>query len=335
MVLVEFRDFWGGFDPHENYFSKLFSKMGNVEVVESDGDICIYSCFGASHRTFPGCKVFVTGENWRHDFRDADFCIGFDHISDDRYLRSPLWAWYERTEELRRPYGENITEEKTEFCAFVVSNPDNPMRNRIFKELSRHRHVHSAGQLFNNDSSLISHRGGQSRPAVEYMRRFQFTIAAENSAFPGYTTEKLLQSFIAGSIPIYWGDPLVGYDFDPRAFINFDDYGTVSGLVQAVLEIAEDPAAMDRMRSIVPLSDESWARSANPELLERFFERVFEVGGSPNYKRPTERREPASRTSDLVHQFWARRLLVEKARRRRYKLRILNRGFRSRHVSTS
>ena len=335
MLRVEFRDFWAGFDPHVNYFAKLFSKMGNVEVVDSDGDICLYGPFGASHRTFPGCKVFVTGENRRHDFRDADFCIGFDHVADDRYLRSPLWAWYRRTEELRYPYGENITEEKTEFCAFVVSNPDNPIRNQIFKELSRHRYVHSPGRLFNNDSSLSSFGGERSKPVVEYLRRFDFTIAGENSAFPGYTTEKIVQAFVAGSIPIYWGDPLVDYDFDPRAFINFNDYGTVSGLVQAVLEIAEDPAAMDRMRSIVPLSDESWARSANPELLERFFERVFEVGGSPNYKRPTERREPVSRTSDLVHQFWARRLLVEKARRRRYKLRILNRGFRSRHVSTS
>lgn len=334
MLRVEFRDFWAGFDPHANHFAKLFNKMGNIEVVESDGDICVYSCFGASHRTFEGCKVFVTGENQRHSFRDADFCIGFDHVADDRYLRFPLWAWYGRTDELRRPYGENITEEKTEFCAFVVSNPDNPIRNQIFKELSRHRYVHSAGRVFCNDPSLSSSRGGQSVPAVDYMRRFQFTIAAENSSFPGYTTEKLLQAFVAGSIPIYWGDPLVGYDFDPRAFINFDDYGTVSGLVQAVLEIADDPVAMDRMRSIVPLSDESWARSANPELLERFFERVFEVGGSPSYKRPAERREPASRNSDRVHQFWARGLISVKARRRYYKLRLLNRSFQRRRSST-
>ena len=297
--------------------------MGNIEVVDSDGDICLYSCFGSSHRTFPGCKVFVTGENRRHDFRDADFCIGFDHVHDNRYLRYPLWAWYGRTEDLRRPYGENITQEKTEFCAFVVSNPSNPIRNRIFKELSRHRYVHSAGQVFNNDPSLRSTSAGQSGPAVEYMRRFQFTIAAENSAFPGYTTEKLLQAFVAGSIPIYWGDPLVDYDFNPRAFINFADYGSVGGLVQVVLELAEDPAAMDQMRSVVPLSDESWARSANPELLEGFFERVFDVGGNPNYKRPAERREPASRASDRAHQFWTRRRLIEKGRIRHYKLRFL------------
>ena len=45
------------------------------------------------------------------------------------------------------------------------------------------------------------------------------------------------------------------HTFLNNIFINFDDYGTVSGLVQAVLEIADDPVAMDRMRSIVPLSE--------------------------------------------------------------------------------
>ena len=72
----------------------------------------------------------------------------------------------------------------------------------------------------------------------------------------------------------------------------------------------------------------------NALVLRDFFERVFEVGGSPNYKRPAERREPASPTSDVPHQFWARRRLVEKGRRRHYKLRLLNKAFQSRRSST-
>jgi hypothetical protein len=321
---VEFRDFWGGFEPRNNVFSNLFGQMGNIEVVDSGGDVCVFSCFGASHRTFRGCKVFVTGENRRPNFIDADFCIGFDHVVDDRYLRYPLWAWYGWTNQLLHPYDENITEEQTDFCAFVVSNPDNRIRNQIFKELSRHRHVHSAGRLFNNDSiGSDGPPGQQSSATVSYMRRFQFTIAAENSSFPGYTTEKLMQAFVAGSIPIYWGDPLVDYDFDPRSFVNFSDYGTVNGLVQAVLELAEDPVAMDRMRAIAPLSEQSWNRSGSRQLLEDFFERVFENAESPGYELPPERRRTLSRGSGLAPKARAQIEMTANKYRREMKLRLL------------
>ena len=321
---VEFRDFWSGFDTRNNAFSNLFAEMGNIEVVDSGGDLCLYSCFGASHRTFEGCKVFVTGENRRPDFTNADFCIGFDHVADDRYLRYPLWAWYGPASQLLHPYGENITDQQTEFCAFVVSNPESPIRNQIFKELSRHRHVHSAGRLFTNDSmDGANGQGARSGTAVSYLRRFQFTIAAENTAFPGYTTEKLMQAFVAGSIPIYWGDPLVDYDFDPRSFVNFDDYGTVSGLVQAVLELADDPVAMDRMRAIAPMTEQSWNRSGSRQLLTHFFERVFEVAESPGYEPPPERRKPLSRFSGLAPKTRAQIEMTTRKYRREIKLRLL------------
>ena len=321
---VEFRDFWSGFDTRNNVFSNLFAELGDIEVVDSGGDLCLYSCFGASHRTFEGCKVFVTGENRRPDFTNADFCIGFDHVADDRYLRYPLWAWYGPASQLLHPYGENITDQQTEFCAFVVSNPESPIRNQIFKELSRHRHVNSAGRLFTNDSlDGESRLGARSGSAVSYMQRFQFTIAAENTAFPGYTTEKLMQAFVAGSIPIYWGDPLVDYDFDPRSFVNFDDYGSVNGLVQAVLELAENPAAMDSMRAIAPMSEQSWKRSGDRRLLADFFERVFEVAGSPGYQPPAERRRPLSRVSVLAPMARDQFGITIRKYRREIKLRLL------------
>ena len=38
------------------------------------------------------------------------------------------------------------------------------------------------------------------------------TIAFENSSFPGYTTEKIFEPMLEGSIPIYWGNPRVDED---------------------------------------------------------------------------------------------------------------------------
>ena len=48
----------------------------------------------------------------------------------------------------------------------------------------------------------------------------KFMMAYENTSYPWYTTEKLMDAFLAGSLPIYWGDPKVDVDWNGKAFIN-------------------------------------------------------------------------------------------------------------------
>ena len=57
-----------------------------------------------------------------------------------------------------------------------------------------------------------------------------------------------------------------------------------------MLELADDPPAMDAMRSIAPVSEHSWNRSANRDLLTDFFERVFAHAVEPQHARRWERR---------------------------------------------
>ena len=56
------------------------------------------------------------------------------------------------------------------------------------------------------------------------MSNFKFSLALENSAFAGYVTEKIMDSFLARTIPVYWGAPDVALDFNRDAFINLADY---------------------------------------------------------------------------------------------------------------
>lgn len=48
---------------------------------------------------------------------------------------------------------------------------------------------------------------------------FHYSVVIENSRCPGYFTEKLLDSFLCWSLPVYWGDPLVTRAFDPEGMI--------------------------------------------------------------------------------------------------------------------
>jgi hypothetical protein len=52
---------------------------------------------------------------------------------------------------------------------------------------------------------------------------YKFNIAFENSSYPGYTTEKIVEPMLTHTIPIYWGNPLVGLDFNTNSFINVQD----------------------------------------------------------------------------------------------------------------
>jgi hypothetical protein len=42
---------------------------------------------------------------------------------------------------------------------------------------------------------------------MDVLRRYRYSLVMENQRQPGYFTEKLLDAFRAGSVPIYWGAP--------------------------------------------------------------------------------------------------------------------------------
>ena len=52
---------------------------------------------------------------------------------------------------------------------------------------------------------------------------YMFSFAHENAYYPGYFTEKILDCFATGTIPIYWGDPQIGKIFNLDGIIMLDE----------------------------------------------------------------------------------------------------------------
>jgi hypothetical protein len=50
--------------------------------------------------------------------------------------------------------------------------------------------------------------------------KHKFSITFENTSYPGYITEKLMDGFLSGSLPVYWGDPQINRDWNKEAFVN-------------------------------------------------------------------------------------------------------------------
>lgn len=49
-----------------------------------------------------------------------------------------------------------------------------------------------------------------------------YHITIENSRYPNYITEKVIDCFMSYTVPIYWGCPNIGEHFDKRGIITFE-----------------------------------------------------------------------------------------------------------------
>jgi hypothetical protein len=60
---------------------------------------------------------------------------------------------------------------------------------------------------------------------LTFLARYRFNICIDNSrtrGAGGYTTEKLAQALMAGTVPIYWGDAIDDGVFNRARVIVFD-----------------------------------------------------------------------------------------------------------------
>jgi hypothetical protein len=83
--------------------------------------------------------------------------------------------------------------------------------------INNYKRVNSGGALYNNiggQLALLYPGGGCGDLSKHhFFKQHKFTISFENSQAPGYITEKVLHSKMAGCIPLYWGDKDTDTDF--------------------------------------------------------------------------------------------------------------------------
>jgi hypothetical protein len=233
------RDQMASFDPNNNFLTRILAQTYEVHVVPiTQAELLIYSSFGNNHRSFNGKKIFYTSENVLPDFDECDYAITFCHLPDEpRHLRLPQYIHYiKNPSQLIKGLDfvpTDILKRGKKFCNFVVSNPRGSERNKFFKMLNRRKAVDSGGRHFNNLGKVVPDK-------LSFIKDYKFTLAFENSSSPGYTTEKLIEPMLAKSLPIYWGNPDVARDFNPRSFINISDFSSFDVAIDYILKVDLD-----------------------------------------------------------------------------------------------
>lgn len=243
-----------------------------VELVDADPDFIIYSSWGAEHLNYKCPKIFYTGENHRPNFFLCDYALGFDFIDRQNYLRVPLYSilWYYDFSSLLFPKHHQIIDQnpKSRFCCFIASNSEAVERNHFFEKLCNYQRVDSGGKVLNNI-------GGSVPDKIEFMRPYKFCIAYENSSYPGYVTEKIMDCFIAGCIPIYWGSDCIEKDFNQKRILNRLDYNSDEDLIAEVKYLNENESAYLDFIAQPIFNNNQLTEYFDESRLQGFFERIF------------------------------------------------------------
>lgn len=214
-------------------------------VVETDTpDFVFFDCHNQNDCVdYPCVRIIFIGENQRPNFNLFDYAAGFDKIQfEDRYLYFPIYVWGSYKEDVKSALEKHMRSNeyflsKKKFCNMVVSNVRDASDKRIefFQRLCNYKKVDSGGKSNNNLPD--------GKPVIdkkEFQEGYKFSLAFENSTYKGYTTEKIVQAWAAGTIPIYWGDPSIAEQFNEKAFINCHAYSNWDEVIEKIVEIDND-----------------------------------------------------------------------------------------------
>jgi hypothetical protein len=296
-IAVNFALFWQGFDFAQ--FQRMFPQVcERYELVPSETpEVVFYSVFAeGNRRDLPSgecryqmpvigerdfVRVFITGENAEPVMSHCDFAISFSRLVDHpNHLRLPLWVYTLRDVgvapgALIKDPGtdwEKVADSRPNFCNFVYAH-DVVFRNEMFAELNRRRPVDAAGGCMNNRNGWRVPPGIAAK--LDYLRGFRFTLAVENAVWPGYATEKLIQPMIAGSIPVYIGDPQASVEFDPASYIDFGRFASMREMLDYVIEVDNTRDLYLAMLAAPWLRGNRLPDYARDETVAAFFDRIF------------------------------------------------------------
>ena len=317
---IGFTDMWEGFLPESNFFIEMMRHYyPSYSIVGVDGtskqtpviNILIFGPFGSNWKLVPNNipKIFFNGENTPPPESTLNNTISlyltFSRKEDTTHIRFPLWylfvKWFDNIKEIdtinqSNPIGlpEYLTttphtimfKDRPDFCAFVVSNPCNGIRNKTFEILDRYKSVNSGGQLYNNiGSPLASKYGGGGAGDISkyhFFTKHKFVLCFENSANEGYVTEKLLHAKMAGCVPLYWGDSNAWLDFDPTGFVNLSNITNPEDILLTIQDYETNSSKYEQIASVPPLDNNRLESVKNN--IHRVAEQIYKLSTTVSEK---------------------------------------------------
>ena len=252
MITLAYINFWK--DPdNDTYFTDFINyNIGEVQLVNynTNPDILITTVFDNINiikNISAKCKLFYYGENLNRYppynneqllIDTFDLIVGFKYTNiEKKQIRFPLWLMYYKfynyipkhnlIDYIEHKYKENKNKTKTLFATLVARHDREGQRTKICNEIEKQIYTTTVATttkiiypgLFRNNIGPNNNIGPTVKNKINYISQGIYNICPENSAFEGYFTEKILQAFEAGTIPLYWA-----IDLPEKGLINVNKY---------------------------------------------------------------------------------------------------------------
>ncbi len=128
-----------------------------------------------------------------------------------------------------RPISIPLLAHKNLLCSFIGNLTHNQssygysFRKEVYELISSKNEI----SKFGRDINPIETK-------QEGLLPFGFSIVMENAREDYYFTEKIIDCFLTGTIPVYWGCPSIGKFFDSRGILTFNSAEELSKLIESL-----------------------------------------------------------------------------------------------------
>lgn len=283
--------FWDGFientDPNKfSFFQKIFELTFNQEITIgnfNDSDILFESVFSD--------KTYINDKNWKYTIffnGESQERIITDHFKNNRYrlskiseyniiltgkftnksnktVNTPLFIAYIYSNNylnLLQNQTPRILVPRKNICA-VISNSNCPKRNYFLDKLQKIVRIDYAGNFRNNTPKIQG--SYNSDEILNFYSQYKFVICLENTKQETYITEKIINGFLAKTIPIYWGSDNIYDYFNKERFINIPNLSEIiiNKVIRDIISIITDDNKYLEMVNKPILNDSQLNRDIN------------------------------------------------------------------------
>jgi len=225
-------------------------------------------------------RIAIYTENIMPDINYADYIMGHYHINYlDRYYKQSIFLWknFKEIETKRHEVIKNLN--RTKFCAAIISNCSALFRLNFIKKLNKYKKVDIEGKCRYNYNKIII------KNKIEFLKNYKFSIAMENSKGDGYISEKIVDSFLAGTIPIYYGDYLIDEFINPKTYILIKGDRDIDAKIEYIKKIDNDINLYISIMKENPIIDKNFVNKIDKKEIKLFLKNIFKQDKKLAFRR--------------------------------------------------
>jgi len=206
-------------------------------------------------------SIYKPATTWISGIRQYQCLINADYILTSFKIDSPknyyvpcflFWLYHHVFITKLIPSLEYFTQYKNftkkdiknkKFCIYLYNNQ--PFRrNQIYNKLKNHKQIDTKQDVSHLISEFIS------EDKINLFNNYKFSFAMQNHFvkellpehhfYPGFICEKIMDSYISNTIPLYYGNDKITDYFNEKSFLNWHNFESDESFVNKIIELDND-----------------------------------------------------------------------------------------------